>query len=251
MPLFYGVFEKALVGCGRIPNNGTAPNKTYVNVLIEVQRSNQSNWLLLLQNSGLGDPAFHRFAVEMTEAQYDLYNELESKYHDGHTNLPRWQHQTGESSQTLAIGSFADPESAASAFSAGVQIPDDRLIVRVYNENPGTIGVHIPSEDLDESSVPGFVRRYLRLFTPADAPIGGAVANAANVKTVIAGKNMIFDMGSSHSPALLPGASSFEVPTTKAGTVLFPSSGSYRIVGPAGEKQVIWSIYGRRLEVQG
>lgn len=242
MPLWYGVFEKSLPGCGRLSN------KTYVNVLIEVQQTSQSNWLLLLQNSDFGDTEFHRFAVEMTEAQYLSYQEHEAKFHDGNANLPRWQHQTGQSSQTLAIGSFANPESAASAFSAGVQIPDDRLIVRVYNDNPGASGVHIAAEDLDESAVPGFATRYIKLFSAADVALN---TNAANQKTQIAGKQMIFDFGASHSPALPGGVSSFQVSTLKAGSVHFPSNHSYRIVGPAGEKQVLWSIYGRRLEVQG
>jgi hypothetical protein len=247
MATHYAVFEKALPGCGR------KGDKTYVHVCIEVGIS-PGTW----EQVSLAYPeSGPRFVVQLTTAEYATLQDFGERYWDSCSNLPRWQQSAAQNVQTAALGSFADPESAASAFTVGTALPDTRLIVRIFDGDPAGSGEQLGSrvgdppsgEQLDEAAVPGFVTRYLKLYNQNDVPITGAGGNLANQRTEIAGKLMDLDFGSSHVPALSAGVASFEVATSRAGTIVFPSNHSYRILGPNGEKQVTWTIFGKRLEV--
>ena len=113
---------------------------------------------------------------------------------------------------------------------------DDRWIVRLYDDDPGTTGVHIAALDVDEGSDAGEKTIYLKLF---NADGSASTTNAQNQQTEIAGKLMIFDFTN--------GLTTFGLNTNSIGTARFGSSSRYRVVGPAAEKGVRFRVFGRTL----
>lgn len=247
MSTHYAIVERVKSGCGR------KVNQDWLNILISPQIS-PGEWSALLTHPNYSNPSFPRFVVQLTAAEHAAL-QSNGLLTDEFSNLPRWQQRVAGTGEPTELGHYSDPRSTGSTWVPGVPIPDDRQIVRIYDGNPNAGGLAIGSrpndppggEDLDESQVPGFVTRYIRLFSPADAPLNN---NTENAKTFIAGKRMIFDFGSTHVPPLPGGVSSFEVSTQRAGRVEFGSSHEFRVVGPLGEKEITFSTYGRRLEVQ-
>jgi hypothetical protein len=226
----FAIIRRQVPGCSRQQDD------TYVNVVHDV-RSTSGTWEALLTHSVFSDPGSNEFVVQLTEAEYDTLSAPEGLRYSENANLPKWQQRVATNGATKEFGSFATPTNAGSAWSTN-PLADDRLIVRIYNGNPGSGGVHIASEDLDEETVTGFVTRHIKLFTAADVASG---TNAQNSKVAIAGKNMIFDFTA--------GVSTVFVSTRLPGVIEFPSNHSYRVVGPSGEKVVRWTIYGRTLTV--
>lgn len=220
-----------------VPNCSRQSDDTYVNVVWEVRRSS-ATWEQIEQHPVWSNPAENEFAIQLTEAEYNALNSQDLIFYDGNSNLPKWQQQTATTGDTKAFGNFATPTNAGSAFTVGTPLPDDRLIVRLYNGNPGSGGTHIAAEDLDEELVTGFVTRHLKLFSAADV---ASTTNAQNQKVLIGGRQMIFDFTA--------GVSTVQVSTRGPGVIEFPSNHSYRVVGPGGEKRVLWTVYGRTLHV--
>ena len=233
-----------VVICERIRSGmGRNTNKTYINVLANLRQLADVDLATWLTNNAAhpwADPAFNEFLIELTEQEYlDFRDDVNPMFSDGQQNQPRWQQQTAGSGSAKDFGSWSDPENSGSTWQANVPIPDNRWIIRIYDDDPTTIGVHIAEEDLDEEKVTGFVVRYLKLFNSNDIPSN---TNAQNQKTEIAGKQMIFDFTA--------GVTTFNVSTMVPGLINFPSNHEYRVVGPSGEKAVMWRIFGRTLEVE-
>jgi hypothetical protein len=147
-------------------------------------------------------------------------------------NQPKWQQQAGNTGSTANLGNYADPTDVQSTFTSGIQLIDDRFILRVYDDDPveNPSAIHIGSEEFDETPTPqNIVTRYIRAFSELDVP---RTWNMADSRTDVGGKLMDFDWGSSHSPSLNPGVSSFKVDIQRTGTIWFNSNHQYRFFGP-------------------
>jgi len=225
----FAVVQRAAAGCGR------NRNQTWANVVVDV-RSASPAFAQIAAGPFATNPT--HFVVELTQQQY---NALKSGWtHDGNANLPKWQNRTDDPGGSAELGSFSNPQNVLSAWTANSPIADDRLIIRIYDKHPvsGTPPItHLAAEDLDEAV--GSVERFIRVFTPADSPSG---SDAQNVKVEIGGRMMIFD--------LTDGISNIFIATDEVGRILFPSSHEYRVVGPNGEKEVLWRVFGRTLRVR-
>jgi hypothetical protein len=183
------------------------------------------------------DPGFREFIVDITEQQAgDINGGTNPLFHDGLGSLPRWQQQTDGSASTYSPGSFADPEDDQSAFTADVALIDDRWIVRLYDDDPATTGVHTGSVDFDEGT--GDQTIWLKLFDQDDVP---STTNAQNAKTEIGGKLMIFDFTN--------GVTTFGVSTDKVGSIRFRSDTRYRAIHPNSEPSIEYRIFGRVLDI--
>lgn len=231
---FYAVVERLRL------NQGRNQNLTYVNVVVDV-RERAGTFAELAALAPWNDPTDNSFAIELTEAEHLALRD--DRFHDGVSSLPKWQQETAPTGSTKSFGSFADPESAASAFTADVELTDPRWIVRIGDGDPEGPNNHIATLDLDENqNSPGQQDRYvlkLRLYNADDTQSG---TNAQDQKTEIAGKLMIFDFNS--------GLTDFGIDTTVVGSVQFPSNHEYRVVGPGGEKFFQANIYGRNLRAE-
>lgn len=245
MSVHYAIVERTLPGCGR------DQDRSWLNVLIGVQVS-PGTWDDLLAHPNYSNPSFPRFVVQLTAGQFASFQQS-GLVTPGCSNLPLWQQRVAGTGEATELGHFSDPRNAGSIWVPDAPIPDDRLIVRIYDGDPTAGGQAIGSrpgnpptvppdppggENLDESQDPGFVTRWLRLFSPTDVPL---TTNAQNQKVVFGGKEMIFD--------LTNGMSTFEVSTRRAGRVPVGSNHKYKVVGPNGESTITFAIYGRRLEV--
>lgn len=232
---FFAVVQKSR------PSQGRDQDQTYVNVVTDV-RERAGTFAELSALAPWNDPTASDFAIEITQQEHtDLRGDL---FHDGLPNLPKWQQQNTGTGTTKAFGNFADPTNIGSTFTVDTGLADDRWIVRIGDGDPATPANHIATLDLDEDQNSGGQTggRYLlnlRLYTNQDVQSG---TNVQNAKTLIGGKNFIFDFTS--------GLTDFLVDTTRAGTVQFPSNHRYRVVGPNGEKSVIITIFGRVLRVE-
>ncbi len=229
------ICERAKEGMGR------NLNKTYVNVLSSVRQIQETASEFVTNNPThpWADDQFKEFIVDLTYQQADdIRDGTNPLTWDDKYNVPRWQQQNDGSGSTPSFGSWADPEDDQSVWSLATPIPDDRWIVRLYDGDPGASGVHIGALDLDEDSFGGEKTIYLKLFTADDTPSG---TNAQDQKTEIAGVRMIFDFTS--------GVTIFGVDTVLAGQARFPSNHAYRVIGPSGEKEVLFNIFGRSIKV--
>ncbi len=213
------------VGVSSYENAGRNSNQTYVNVIRAVQPSD-------VPFASLPPAPAGEFFVEITQVQFDAIK-LEGVFYEGYGNLPRWQ------SDLTDLGSYADPTDSGTTFTADVQVSDPRWIIRIYNNSLRRAQDHIAAEDLDEDDVSPSVTRYLRLFNADDTQ---STTNAQDQRTEIGGKLMIFDFTN--------GDTDFNVALNQTGEIVFPSNGRYRIVGPGGENEVRWQIFGRTLEVE-
>lgn len=228
--------------CDRIYANASRnSDDDYINVVKEARTSSSAFYDLAYGHPIWSNPSENEFVIEISQSEFDLINRGENTlFHDGLSNLPRWQQENEGSGSQKSFGSFADPKDDQTTFTPSASIPDDRLIARIYQNNPVPVsaGIHIAYEELEEEEVTGFVTRYLKLFDPDDNPIN---TNAQDAKTEIGGKLMIFDFTS--------GVTNFNVSTLNPGEISFPSNHRYRIIGPSNEKEVIWKVFGRTLEV--
>jgi len=183
------------------------------------------------------DPLFREFIVDIPTNEAEAIDaDFGLLFHDGLSNLPIWQQETDGSASAYSRGSFADPEDHNSTFTAAVPLPDDRWIIRLYDNDPGTTGVHVGSLDFDEGT--GDQTIYMKLF---DADDVASTTNAQNAKTLIGGKQMIFDFTN--------GVTTFGVSTTVVGTVQFSSDTRYRAIHPNNEERIEYRIFGRVLRV--
>lgn len=227
------IVERLLSGMGR------NQNLTYVRVVTNTRALAVDAATFVSQNPThpWADPVFREFIVDLTDQEAADIEDGTNPLTWNVGNQPRWQQETDGSGSTKSFGSFADPESAASAFTADVPVPDDRFIVRLYDGDPLGAGVHIASLDLDEGQDAGRKVINLRLFSQNDVPSG---TNAQNQLTEIAGKLMIFDFTA--------GITTFGVNTNLTGSVSFPSNHQYRVLGPGGEIQVNFRVFGTTLD---
>ena len=228
------ICERAHIRAGR------NQNKTYVNIPKNTRQivSDAATFVADNPTHPWADPLFHEFIIDLTDQEaQDIRDGVTPLFHSGFQNEPLWQQQVATSAATKAFGSFADPESAASVFTLGTPLDDDRLIIRLYDGDPLTTGVHIAALDLDEGSDAGRKVINMRLFNPDDTP---NLTNAQNQQTEIAGKLMIFDFTA--------GISDFGVNTNLTGGVDFPSNHRYRIIGPVSEDRVTFRVFGRTLD---
>jgi hypothetical protein len=224
------------------PNAGPDRDKTYKNVLSSVRQSSATQ-AQILQNAKWGNPAENEYVIWLTEQQFNDFNSgINPLYHDGIPSLPRWQNENAptlaNTAGTTDLGSFADPENDGSVFTTDQPLQDDRWIVRIYDGPPQGAGVHIAEEGIDEDTGGGQVVRYLKLFNKDDV---ASTTNASNQQVDIGGRLMIFDFTN--------GVTTFNVETTRAGAIYFPSNHRYRLIGPASENYVKWQIFGRTLTV--
>jgi len=228
------IVERNRAGCGR------NTNKTYKNVVASTRSIKDTAATFAANNPThpWADGGYHEYIVDLTEQQAEAINDgTNPLFHDRRGNEPRWQNQNEGTGSAYAPGSFADPEDDQSAFTADVALADDRWIVRLYDDDPGTTGVHIGALDLDENVTAQTI--YLKLFDETDT---ASTTNVQDALTEIAGKLMIFDFTS--------GVTTFDVKRDVAGQVAFPSSSQYRVIGPGGEKSVLFRIFGRSIQAR-
>lgn len=233
------IVERQRSGCSR------NQDKVYEHVISSVRQLKVDAGTYVSQNPShpWADPLFREFIVDIPDqTAADIQNGTTPLFYDRFGNEPRWQQETDGSGSTFAPGSFSDPLDHNSAFAASTPLPDDRWIVRLYDGDPLAAGQHIAALGLDEGQeqgpVPDQYEVHMRLFNADDTPSG---TNAQNAKTQIADKLFIFDFAN--------GVTTFGIVTTAAGQILFPSGREYRVLGPAGEKEVTFTIYGRSLSV--
>ena len=227
------IVERAREGCSR------DSDKAYVNVIASVRSLKTDAATFVAQNPThpWSDPLFREFIVDIpTNEAEAIQSGAAELFHDGRGNLPLWQQETDGSASTYSRGSFADPEDDHSIFTAGTALPDDRWIIRLYDDDPGTTGVHVGSLDFDEA--PGEQTLYMKLFDQDDVP---SVTNAQNMQTLIGGKQMIFDFTA--------GVTTFGVATDVVGRIRFGSDSRYRAVHPNGEQSISYRVFGRTLRV--
>jgi hypothetical protein len=228
------IVKRQRINCGR------DSNLTYENVIASVRQLKVDAATFVAQNPThpWSDSEFKEFIVDIPTNEAEAIRSGSAElFHDGRGNLPLWQQATDGSASAYSRGSFADPTDDQSAFTADVPLPDDRWIIRLYDDDPGTVGVHVGSLDFDEGS--GNQTIYMKLFDQDDV---ASTTNVQNAKTVIAGKLMIFDFTS--------GVTTFGVSTDKVGTVSFSDDSKYRAIHPAGEKSITYRIFGRVLTVR-
>ena len=249
MAAYVGVISRDWINAGRLLN------KTYKNVLTRVQSlgDNVNSLAEFLASKPSthpwNDAGSSEFAVELDgKTEYDSLSSTVNLFHQGRQNLPKWQQQGNVSGVTKDFGSFADPEDDQSTFTSGVMLIDYRFILRVYDDDPVANGsaVHIGSEEFDET-VDTLITRYMRIFNAAGTPLN---LNAANQRTEVGGKLMDFDFGSSHTPAVSAGVTTFQVDISRSGKVQFQSNHSYRFIGPepAGLSYYEAAIFGKILK---
>lgn len=230
------IVERQRSGCGR------DQNKVCEHVVASVREIAVDAATFVAQNPThpWSDPLFKEFIVDITDQQAaDIRSNATPLFHGRRVNLPRWQQATDGSGSTFSPGSFVDPEDHNSTFNAGTPLGDDRWIVRLYDGDPGSGGTHLAAKDYDEGEDAGEATVFLKLFTEADVP---STTNVQNAKTLIGGTQFVFDFTA--------GVTSFGVKTDKAGTATFPSSATYRVIGPSGENSAQFRVYGRSISVR-
>lgn len=248
MPAYVARVFRVYEGCSR------TLDKAYVNVINGFQSLGQvddlAEWLTAHPESDWLDDQYNEYVLELTQTQFDNYS-VNGPWWDHRQNLPRWQHNgeaTPETGDTEDLGSYADPEDDQTTFTSDAQLIDDRWIFRVFDDDPVAEPVsanHIGEEDFDETAVTE-VTRYMQAFNELDV---ARTWNMANARTNVAGKLMDFDWGSSHSPALSAGVTSFKVGLSRTGEVTFFSNHQYRFIGPdeGNPEHYKASIYGKVL----
>jgi len=208
--------------------SGRDRDKTYVHV-IRSARTFSGTFQELLLLAPWNDPAHNDYAIAITDVEHNAIRSGAFPLTWGPGSLPKWQWNGAER------GSWVDPEDDQSAWQAGVPIPDDRWIVRIFDLTPGhPQAIQIGSEDMDEDPV--LIERWLKLFNPDDTPSN---TNAQDQKTEIGNKRMIFDFSN--------GEASFSVDPSVVGRIVFGTNHQYRLIGPADEDRYEVNIWGRVL----
>lgn len=245
MPAYIARITRNLANCSR------NQNEFYAHAVNGFQRlgavDSLAEWLAAHPESPWLDEQYHEYVVELdSEAEFNALS-TNGPWWDDKQNLPRWQQKAGNTSSTKELGSYADPTDDQSVWSLGVMVPDDRFILRVYNDDPVAepSAVHIGDEEFDETAATE-ITRYMRLFDQSDTPINN---NSGNQRTDVGGKLMDFDFGSSHSPAISAGVTSFKVDISRTGTIWFFSNHKYRFIGPVEDEPRYYKaeIYGKVL----
>jgi hypothetical protein len=236
------------------PNMGRNQNKTYVNVVVDARQfsigTTLADWLAANPGHPWNDLGFNEFVVEVTLAEYNDFIAIGDDppvnplFHGPLANVlnePRWQQQNEGSGSVKALGSFADPESALSAFTVDVPLPDDRWIVRVYTASDRT--GQVSAEEFDEGAAGATVERFIGLFNSDDTE---NTTNAGNQRTEIGGKLIDFDFGS--SDGLPGGVARLQLAIDRAGRGDFFSNHRYRVLTLTGE-DYSWAVFGKKIEV--
>lgn len=216
---------------------GRDSDKTYENVVYSVRQLKTDAPTFVAQNPAHPwvDPLYREYIVDIpTNVGEAIKSGVQPLFYDGMGNLPLWQNENEGSASAYSPGSFADPEDNQSAFLAGVELGDDRWIIRLYDDDPATTGVHVGSLDFDEA--PGEQTIYMKLFNSDDTP---SATNVQDTKTEIGGKLMVFDFTN--------GVTTFGVSTNQVGVIQFQSDSRYRAIHPNGETRIFYRIFGRTL----
>jgi len=222
------------------PNQGRNEDQTYINVLAKrgvVVGATLADWVTANPSHPWNQGGFNEFVIEITAQEYDDFSTdgANPLFHDGQQNLPRWQQQNTGTNTTKSFGSWADP-TTTTTWQADTEIPDDREIFRCY-DGPVLPQNHIATVQTSTGD-PTDKTINLALFDEND------VASTTSVDRIVDIGGQLLDLPFTN------GESSFIVPRI-VGKALFPSNGSYRIVGPSGEKEFTATIVSRELRVDG
>lgn len=212
-------------------NAGRDEDKSYINVLTQLGTHGTGTFAEFVSVPPWNDPAFPEFLIELQRSQFNAFKR-DKLLHASLGNLPRWQWNAG----ALEFGSWADPEDAGSVWRTGVEIPDDRWILRVYDGNPLTTGVHVAQLDLDAG--PPNKPINLRIFNSDDTPNS---TNDKDQRVRVSGRFMIFDFTN--------GVTVMTIENDRPGTIDLDGDSRYRFEGPGGEKSFRATIFARTLGV--
>ena len=227
---------------------GPRSNRTYVQVVNQARQIGNENetldqYFLREPNSVWLDAENNEYLIEVSKDTYDTIRSDRSElFHDGYSNLPRWQQETDTSGDAQSFGSFEDPESSASTFTKDQELKDDRFILRVWDKDPGQNqdAVNIHQEELDETrSNPG-VDRYFRLYQDDGTEVN---RNVGNDKVNVDGRSLNLDWGTSADPQLTPGVAKIVVWNEFTGSGVINSDSQYRLLGPNDETGYFWTVY--------
>ena len=227
---------------------GPRSNKTYVQVVNQARLIGNENetldqYFARESNSVWLDPGENEYLIEVPKSVYDSIRDgTYPLFHDGYSNLPIWQQETDTSGSAASFGSFEDPEDKNSTFTRDQELPDDRFILRVWDEDPGQDGsaVNIHSEEVDEDRANPGIERYFKLYFADGTEVN---RNVQNDKVNVDGRSLSLDWGTSADPALSPGVAKFVIWNEFTGTGAINSDGQYRLLGPNDESGYFWTAY--------
>lgn len=221
-----GIVRKQLEGCGR------DSDRTYSNVVVGVQ-SSPATREQIVEHPEWSKPDAPEFAVILTPEQFSDLQTFDAKFHHDHANLPRYQQREARNGADAVLGSHLDPTDPGSFFSPGESLPDDRYVVKVFDEDG-----QLSRESLNQRTIGSFVPRHIQIFDgdqPADFQGKQLVS--------ISGKQLLLDFE--------PGAiAEILISTERAGEVHFSSDSRFRVMGVQGEGSIIWQVFGRTLNVR-
>lgn len=243
--------------CERVrPNMGRNQNQTYVNVAVNKRELGNSNETLAQfqdrePSAAWFDPGYNEFAIEISA---DFYRDVGVEagavfplYHDGRLNQPRFQQQNTTTGDALALGSYADPTDAGTAFTADQELPDDRFLIRIYDDdpitNPSANILEFEEFTADPTGVTKIAERFIRVFDASDTPLN---TNAADQRVQIGDKLVDFDFGSAADPALPAGIARFfiDISQDSPGNIgTFTSNGRYKVITSSGQDFYQWRKY--------
>lgn len=231
------------------PNMGRDQDKTYVNVVFDARQfalgTSLADWLAATPTSIWNDPTNNEFVVEITEVEFQEFKTgVKPIFYGPQANVqnePLWQQENAGSLSVASIGSFADPESAVSAFTAGVPLDDDRFIVRLFTNSNRTGQVDF--EQFEEDIVTRTVERFVGLYNPSGTENS---TNLPNQLTEIAGFLVRFDFGS--SDGLPPGVARLDLEIFQAGRGQFNSNHRYKVLTSVGEDYG-WDVFKKSIGV--
>ncbi|MGI9506605.1 MAG: hypothetical protein ACR2RE_26485 [Geminicoccaceae bacterium] len=238
--------------CERLrPNMGRNQDLTYVNVVVSTRQlsgvADAADFVAKNPSHPWADGQFNEFIVDLTDQEAsDINDGTTPLFWDGTLNNPRFQQQTAGSGATPSFGSWLDATNSGTAWRANTPIPDNRWIVRIYDDDPvaNPAANHLASEEFDEGAAGSSTIRFIRLFTFEDSPTSLSVANR---RTEIGGKLIDFDFGS--SDGLSAGVARIRFGTDVTGRGEWLSNHRYRIDGPGGEKFYVWQVFGKTLRI--
>lgn len=196
------------------------------------------------------DPAHTSYLIEVSKETYDRYRDKTELFHDGLSNLPKWQQRNTTSGDPLDLGSYSDPETVSSTFNPGKELADERFVLRVYDKDPVAFpndAKHLAHEEFSENDENPLIERFLRLFHSDDRPIN---RNVANDRIVVGGVLLDLDWGSSANPPLSAGVCRLFVEISETGNAQLSSDAGWRVAGPGGEKAYSWTIFTKILRVR-
>ena len=231
------ICERSRVGMGK------DQDQTYVQVLFNTRRldgvNSVSEWLTANAGHPWTDAGFNEFIIEVTESEFNNFNDGTDPLTWGVNNEPRWQQQTATSGDAKSFGSFADPTSAVTIFTVGTPIPDDRLIIELYDGNANQSNNQLTTLSLkegDRQGSPPQDNRYeinLKLY---NADGSESTSNDQGVRFVLA--NQLLELGFSS------GVAPMEIRTDKTGEIVVTDTNSLKARAADGKNQITIDLAG-------